>query len=121
MSTTEEIFAAIAPGLASDPAANLFFGLAAGRLAVDVWGIYFSEGVAYLAAHMLTMRDRAFASGGGASGPTTSRKAGDLAESYGSAGTFSNSDSALSQTTFGLMFLELRRMLSTPDLAVVYP
>ena len=78
---------AIAPTLANgrtDEELNIFLGLAVGRMNACVWGSLFTQGVAYLAAHLLHLSAvRAAAAATGAAGPLTMQMAGRVQLSYG--------------------------------------
>lgn len=82
--TPRQIFDAIAPELAADAAVDTFLAIALDR--VDVACVTNSEqAIAYLAAHLMTLRDRASAgagSGGGASGALTFERAGQVSRQY---------------------------------------
>lgn len=125
MATPEEIFAAIAPQLVGDARIDLFLGLAATRLDATEWGIFYSEGIANLAAHFLTMANRAAAGGiaGGHSGTVTAKSAGDLSVSYGAVAgvSFSASDADLAQTSYGITVIALRNMLPGAFPSLVRP
>jgi len=125
VATPEEIFAAIAPQLVGDARLNLFLGMAASRLDAVEWGIFYSEGVANLAAHFLTMANRAAAGGitGGDSGVVSGRSAGDLSISYGAVSgvNFSASEADLAATSYGVTVIGLRNMLPGAFPSLVRP
>lgn len=116
----------VAPGLApvdpDDEAAEdtqralRFFGYAEKEVSASVWGDLYDMAVVLLAAHKLDIRERARRSRTGAGvgvGPLTSKKTGDLAESYASPGASSSSlnEQLLTSTVYGAEFLRLRAQL----------
>lgn len=102
--STLDILKAIAPEFASKATAdlNLFLELAAARLSATVWGRYYQQGVAYLAAHMLELSTRE-----GAAGPIQSEQAGQVSRSYG---PFQH-PSHYGATGYGDEFLNIRRQV----------
>ena len=106
--STEALLDAIAPGFAGEPSATkqVFIDLAAQRLSATAWGTLYQQGVVYLAAHLMTVRDNA---GNGLAGAVTSVKTGGL--SVGSSGAMS--DHELATTSFGQEFLSLQRRIAT--------
>lgn len=123
MASTDDILLAIAPEVAARADADLFLELAANSLTASTWGAVYAHAVCLLAAHMATLSPTdATASGDGAgvAGPVTSKRAGDVAESYGSSASgvtgMSLADAALGRTKYGLEFLRLRtsRAARTP-------
>lgn len=103
--TALEIFRAVAPEFASvsDSDVNTLLTLAAARLNPTVWGDLYTQATAYLAAHVRALAERT----GGAAGPVTSRRAGEVSESYG----FSGGSSYYAATSYGQQFDELRKSL----------
>ena len=101
--STPRIVKALAPEFKDLPDADIqtFLDLAAVFLDAGVWGDKYSVGHAYMAAHMLSVRDRF-----GVGGPVTSEAVGGVSASYGSIGT---ADEELGSTSYGLMFVSLRR------------
>lgn len=79
----------------------------AGRLLkVDAWGARYDDGQLYLTAHLITC----FASGaaeGGASGPVSAKRVGEVSASYAVSDAFKAS--AMGSTKYGRMFLELQQ------------
>lgn len=97
----------------TDDEINVFIELAVGRLGPCQWGNLYSQGVAYLAAHLLTITARGGAGGGtGASGPVQQEMAGRVMVSYANAASSSGSGSDLGSTPYGQEFLALRRKLA---------
>jgi len=120
VSTSLQVLARVAPTLYADADVQDWLDLADGQLSTDTtnWGNVRLQAVAYLAAHLWTLANREIASlaagsSGGPVGALTSRRAGDLAESYGSAlsspsGSVDACDMEYPTTTYGLHFLALR-------------
>lgn len=104
----------IAPTLTAtrtDDEINTAIELAAGRMSVCIWGNLYSQGLAYLAAHILAIVARSSAGGGGgAVGPVTQEMAGRVQISYAVPQGW-DSD-ALKATPFGNEFLGLRKKLA---------
>jgi len=113
-----DLFRALAPDLCEETNARVgvFIEQAARMLCAPAWGVVYVDALVYLAAHNLTHSP---ASGGGgalsgtdASGPATSKKAGDLAVTFGAAtagsSARSNTDADLATTIHGRKFLALR-------------
>jgi hypothetical protein len=71
------------------------------------WGDFYDEGIKYLAAHLLAVMK---AGSKGSAGPVTSERAGPVARSYAAAEM--SSTEALSATTYGRRFMELRHMVA---------
>lgn len=112
MSTSTDMFDAIAPELAASSRRDTFLELATTRLTAARWGSMYVQAVCYLAAHMLTLSpptdDGSDASR--AAGPVTSKGAGDLSIGYGSVlpATISMADASLLTTPYGREFLAIR-------------
>lgn len=111
--TVENILAVIGPQFVTDPRLADFIGLA--RLETSVnFGEKYNFAVALRVCHELALEAMQGGDGGtstagsGVSGQITSEKEGDLARSYGKAGSGSDADSALSTTKYGSKLLELR-------------
>jgi len=110
---------AIAPQFASEPDDTLevFLSMAAERMDAKAWGKLYEQGAAYLAAHLLTLRDRgdmAAGHGGGAGGGITSVSEGGQSISYGGGGQNAStlSEEALASTQYGQQYLQLRGQLA---------
>lgn len=110
---------AIAPQFASEPDDSLevFLSMAAERMDPEAWGNLYEQGAAYLAAHLLTLRDRgqmAASHGGGAGGGVTSVSEGGQSISYAGGGENAStlSEEALSSTQYGQQYLQLRGQLA---------
>lgn len=114
---TRELFNAIAPTYKDDDAVDTFLKLAAQQLAAAAWGRLYVQAVVYLAAHMLTMRDRML-DGGGGSGPVQAVKTGDVSVTYTNSLSQSFDDALLATTPFGVHFLFLRTHVPTTPYVV---
>jgi hypothetical protein len=97
----------------ADPRVQMFLDDAALSVNVSLWGNKADLGIAYLAAHLLTMDNRG---GNGASGPVTSEKVGDLQRSYAAPqGTL---DPVYAATNYGIQFLRLRKSIMISPLVL---
>lgn len=94
----------------SDPKLNLFLEYARRWVHETKWGDSQKLAEVLMCAHLLTMQERAR---GGVAGPVTAERVGDVNISYGS--TTVTGDEALSTTSYGQQFIELRKtLLITP-------
>lgn len=95
----------IAPELKCETPAviNFFIAMAQRRISSLVWGIYNDDGVNYLAAHLITMKNRK-----GTPGNPSMEKVGDVQAEYVG---FTNSRTALTSTSYGVEYLELRKLV----------
>jgi len=110
------LFDSLAPHLANDPNKNTHLALAAQNINPCFYGNNTAYVTALLAAHTLTLSNRA-GSSAGASGNITSIKEGDLAISYG--GTASGgSGGGYNTTTYGQQLEDLRKSSSGPSMGV---
>ena len=124
--TSTEVLTAIAPEVAARVDADTWLVLAAGQLYSVAWGANYTLGVCYLAAHMATLApldvDEA-AAGAVVAGPITSKGAGDLSESYGSATSgvsgITTGDAALMLTKYGREFIRLRNTRAARTATVI--
>lgn len=114
---TLDTLRAIAPEFAgeADETLNTFIGFAASRMSANEWGTLFSQGAAYLAAHLLTLSRRGAGAGAGA---VTRRKAGEVEVSYGAVVGVLDRDATYATTPYGIEWLNLSRTL--PPAARVY-
>lgn len=105
---SRELLKTIAPELASEPDERLdtFLTLAAQRVGPKAFGRVYQQAVAYLAAHLLTVSNRARDTGMAAAGPVASVGTGGLSVSFGA--VVAMGDESLSTTSYGLEFIELR-------------
>lgn len=94
-----DILPIIAPEFAGAANASDVVTLAEQRVGV-AFGEVRDQAVAHLAAHMLTTAQR-----GGSSGPVTSERVGDLAQSY----AVQAGGTGLDSTAYGKEFLRLKR------------
>ena len=118
MSTALEILAAIDAEVAAHASVTVWMDLATLQVPAVIWleRTYYAR--ALLCAHMgrlaIAIEDAGAAAALGA-GPITSRSAGDLSESYGSAASISglsSGDALLTGTVHGQQFLALRAGLA---------
>lgn len=101
----------LAPTLTSaftDGELNTFIGLAQNRIDACRWGNLYSDGIMYLALHII-QRANSGDSGGGAVGPVTQEMAGRVQISYAVPNDWSKN--SLGSTPWGREFLDLRRKL----------
>lgn len=89
----------------ADARIQLFIDQSTLSVNTAVWGNKADFAIQYLTAHLLTVVNRG---GGGAAGPITSEKVGDLQRSYASGGAVAHE---LGSTGYGMEFLRLRRSL----------
>ena len=110
---TADTVVLIAPEFLGDANLDDFITLAVSMMEPSAWGELYGQAVAYLTAHLMTMASRGSSGGSGVSGPVTMRKAGDVAESYGSINVqVDSADAWLMLSQYGITFLGLRSMLS---------
>lgn len=109
-------FITVAPEFASaDPATVSFFETeAAEYINFPLWGKKGKYAHALFTAHLMKMSTPAVSQVNG--GVVTSSKVGDLQRNYSNAG--SSSEDALLRTSYGTLFLQLRRSISVSPLVV---
>lgn len=115
---------AIAPELADagDERLETFLELAAQRISAKVFGAKYAQAAAYLAAHLLTLSNRASEAGTAGAGPVTSVTTGGLSVSFGQAPTgAATADASLKTTAYGLEFLAIRSSCARTKAALVRP
>jgi len=118
MSDSIDTLEAVAPQYVSEPekAKEIFLEMAAQQMNPQAWGQLYEQGAAYLAAHLLTVRDRGeqAAQHGGAAGAPTDVSEGDQSISYSGGGENASTlnEEALSTTQYGERFLQLRGQLA---------
>jgi hypothetical protein len=106
--TTDQIFDAIAPQLATNPAKAVYLELAEERTAQSLFGAKRTHAIALRAAHMMTLYiSQSGIRGMGEAGPITSKSEGSLSVAFGSVSAGSNDDAGLSQTSYGVELLSL--------------
>lgn len=106
--TTEQIFDAIAPQLASNASKAVYLELATERTAQTFFGTKRTHAIALRAAHMMTLYiTGASVRSQGEVGPITSKSEGALSVGFGSVNANPNDDASLTQTTYGLELLAL--------------
>lgn len=112
---------------AADEYASSFIAFAQAEMNETEWGTLYSQGVAYLAAHLMMKAAQGLLTPGSGSesggaiitGMVTRKRAGDIDESYASPGlstSWSASSAAeadLMSTVYGQQFYRLRRLLAT--------
>lgn len=95
------------------PKLKVYLDLAATRVSQQVWGETWQAGVSYLAAHMLVKGGGAAGtqtgSGGAMGGTLTDVTVGDLSKSFTPLSDSGTGDDTYKTTSYGIMFLELRR------------
>ena len=113
--TTLATLKAVAPELnpgddSADARLNLFLEMAVSRLHARAWGNVYEQAVVYLAAHLITLSNRASEDGTAAPGALATITTGDQSRSFASRGapSLSTEDAALATTTYGEQFLALR-------------
>lgn len=82
---------------------NFFIAMAQRRISPAVWGSRNDDGVMFLAAHLLEMKNRK-----GTPGNPSMEKVGDVQAEYVG---FTNSRTALTSTSYGVEYLELRKLV----------
>lgn len=118
----EDVAPALAPADPDDDSAEdtqrvlRFFGYAEKEVSAGAWGNLYDMAVVLLTAHKLDLRERArrARAGNGVNiGPLTSKKTGDLSESYAAPGGSSSSmnEQLLTSTIYGAEYLRLRAQL----------
>lgn len=105
----------LAPELAGETNDRLdaFLAMAARRVSASEWGELYADGCIYLAAHLLTLSNRA-SSGSSGAGPVVSQSTGDLSVSYGAVVGVLSTDAQYATTTYGVEYLNLRRLVTVP-------
>lgn len=92
----------------TDSRIEIFLTDAALSISSDKFGLFYDLAIYNLAAHLLTMASR----GGGAAGPVTSERVGELARGYAAP---PNSDKmnfgSLASTPFGMEYERIRRQV----------
>lgn len=106
MSTIQDILDAIAPQIPDDARRDLFIELASAELDQRTWGKLYSQGVANLVAHQITLQP-AGGSSGLASGAIQKKKAGDEEIQYQQVRI--DNINSLYSTTYGQEFLRLQK------------
>ena len=110
---TADTVVLIAPEFLGDAQLDSFIELSVSMMSSSAWGDLYGQAVAYLTAHLMTMAAQGASSGGGASGPVSSLKAGDVAESYGTVNVqVDSADAWLMSSQYGSAFIGIRSMLS---------
>ena len=110
MPSATDLLALYAPTLAADPHALLWVADARSVLRPCAWGKFYEQAVALLAAHNMSRANAAAAGGADAAGAVTSKREGELAITYGTAGSGSDAGTDWSTSPFGLRLLALQKM-----------
>lgn len=105
MSTPQEIIILRAPQYTGEPRLDDLVTLATAQTG-NVYGTHKNLAIALLVLHWLTMEKQ-----GGTSGSIKSEKEGDLARSYGTSISISQRYPDLSQTSWGMELIRLRKSL----------
>ena len=111
---TSALVQAIAPEFKtkSNEEIQVFLDLALLKLDEEAWGSKYKYGVAYLAAHMLTMSARA-----GVGGAVIREQVGEISQAYSSPTSDAKHDQYLA-TSYGAEYLSLRNsVIITPMVA----
>lgn len=93
---------------------NIFLGMATRCVNAKVWGDKTDDGISLLTAHFIAMANK-----GSVGGSITKEKIGDLEVSYSNGKPESNIE--LSATSWGQLFLSLRRTLVITPMVVSCP
>lgn len=100
----------------SDSTKETALEMAAQRLDPPTWGRLYEQAAAYLAAHLLKLRDRSqqLSQTGGGTGGIRSIKTGDLSVSFQGSGSNASTmtEEALGSTEYGQQYLSLRDRLA---------
>lgn len=101
----------------TDDKLSMYIELAGQTVSATVFEPVYKQAVVYLAAHLLSMDDRANSSGGGggAAGPVIGERAGEVSLNYGFSASGAGSGvgpDGLDSTVYGRRFLALRRAMS---------
>lgn len=112
----------IAPQFTTDSRAATFLALAEQCHTATAWGEVYTQAMSYFAAHMLTTAPATGGSDAAPGGPVTSKKAGDVAVSYGSPGgaPMTSGDADLMTTAYGRRYLQLRESRAAVAPRVVF-
>jgi hypothetical protein len=98
--TASQIVDLIAPQYSTDPNKASFLQLASDRTNACVFGDNYQMAIAFRACHMMAKRDIA-TSTGGTGGQVSSKREGDLQVSFFKSTSTGNTDSDLSETSYG--------------------
>lgn len=106
---------AIAPELNCETQAtiNLFLEMAELRINATVWGKFYKAGVSYLAAHLITLKNRR-----GTAGGAITLKVGDVEVQYSDLMRDKKMDLAYLQTSYGLEYLNLRSLVVVTPITI---
>jgi hypothetical protein len=112
--STLDLLKAIAPELdpgdgSADARLTMHLEMAANRLSAPQWGQVYPEACARLAAHLVTLSDRAMLAEGAPGGTVASVGTARWSMSFGALPAKNAEEASLASTVHGQMFLELRR------------
>jgi hypothetical protein len=85
----------------------------------SLWGDHYNIGLLYLTAHLASTTAGGSSGSPGAIGPITSRRVGDVAVTYASPAS-SPSNENYTSTTYGQMYLSLRRIYQSGPVTTGY-
>lgn len=109
MATASEILGTIAPQFDDATGRQAILAMSESHTSETRFGVQRPEAVAYRAAHILALSSQTGAWAGGGTGAIASKKEGDLAVSFQAPSGTRAEDAYLSQTSYGLMLLDLIR------------
>jgi len=112
--TINDIIDDIAPEFENEEQARIdrFIEYAELQVSANVFGERYDLAVAYLACHMLTLRDRGDADSGssGTSGVITQKREGDLSLTFALPNALNDGDGNLQLTKYGIEYDRIRKM-----------
>jgi hypothetical protein len=114
MVTQDTIFS-IAPELKGETPETvaIFIDLARTRVSPDVWGKFTDQGVMYLAAHLITMKNRR-----GVGGAITQQKVGDLQVNNSDVQSGKKVDLDLLSTSYGQQYIQIRNLVVISPMSI---
>lgn len=105
----------------ADARVQLFIDRAAPHFDIGRWGDLYSDGVAYFAAHELTLANAQAAQGGGVkalANDVVAKKVGDVSVTKDAALLAKQADNPFYRTLYGQKYLYLRRQVGMGGLSV---
>lgn len=113
-------FLKVAPEFASADPALINFYINEARLYINfaAWGAKADYAHALFTAHLMKMSTPAAVANGGA-GPVNSSKVGDLQRTYSAGGSSSGGGQSLEKTSYGILFLQLRKTIAATPLVII--
>lgn len=126
VSVTKQDITNVAAEFAAVPEStvDIFIEYARDLVSEKVWGTKKAkQGIVWLTCHFMSqvgLGTSGSGAGGGASGPVTMEKVGDLQRSYGTTALTSSSamDQLLSSTKYGQLFILVRKTVFTTPIVV---